>query len=176
MKPDIAWTYPVAVADLPEDGADFRLEADEVARNALAKFADIIAVQKLTAVFNVKPTEDGGASVDGTLEATVTQQCGVSLEPFDSDVTEAISLRFAPEGSITAVAGLAEDELDFDPPDILEDGVLDLAAVTAEFLALGCDPYPRKPGVVFEPPQSGATSTAFAALEQLKRDKDEEKG
>jgi uncharacterized metal-binding protein YceD (DUF177 family) len=175
MNPDIAWTHPVAVAELPEEGAEFRLEADEIAREALAKFAGVIAVPKLSAVFQVKPVADGGASVEGMLEATVTQQCGVSLEPFDSNVTEAVSLRFAPEGEVEAVAGMPEDDLDFDPPDILQDGTLDLAAVAAEFLALGCDPYPRKPGVVFEAKEEGGKTSAFAILEQLKRGKGEEK-
>ena len=36
-----------------------------------------------------------------------------------------------------------------DPPDEIGNGRIDLGALTAEFLALGLDPYPRKPGVSF---------------------------
>ena len=38
---------------------------------------------------------------------------------------------------------------DYEPPDEIVNGQIDLGALTAEFLALGLDPYPRKPGVDF---------------------------
>ena len=37
-----------------------------------------------------------------------------------------------------------------EPPDAIVDGKIDLGALAAEFLALGLDPYPRKPGASFE--------------------------
>ena len=40
-----------------------------------------------------------------------------------------------------------------DAPDPIVDGKIDLGALAAEFLALGLDPYPRKPGVAFAPPR-----------------------
>jgi hypothetical protein len=50
------------------------------------------------------------------------------------------------------------------------DGVVDLGAIATEFLILGIDPYPRKPGAVFEPPQSGdGEASPFAALAALKK-------
>ena len=49
-------------------------------------------------------------------------------------------------------------------------GAVDLGALAVEFLMLGLDPYPRKPGAVFEePPQDRkAEAGAFAALAKLK--------
>ena len=44
-------------------------------------------------------------------------------------------------------------EAKWDEPEPLIGGVVDLGAIATEFLILGLDPYPRKPGVVFEPPQ-----------------------
>ena len=38
---------------------------------------------------------------------------------------------------------------DNDPPDLIIDGHIDLGAVTVEFLALGLDPFPRKPDAKF---------------------------
>jgi hypothetical protein len=50
-----------------------------------------------------------------------------------------------------------EDKIDIevklnedDPPEPIVDGIIDLGAVTLEFLALALDPYPRKPGVSFD--------------------------
>jgi hypothetical protein len=51
--------------------------------------------------------------------------------------------------------------------------VVDLGAVATEFLMVGIDPYPRKPGVVFEPPQTpDAGSHPFAALAALRSGRD----
>ena len=45
-----------------------------------------------------------------------------------------------------------------DAPDPLIDGKIDIGALATEFVALGLDPYPRKPGVTFEPPSDGPGS------------------
>ena len=60
-----------------------------------------------------------------------------------------------------------EDE---EPPEPLADGKVDLGALASEFLLLGIDPYPRKPGAEFAPPQAAeAGEHPFAGLEALKK-------
>jgi hypothetical protein len=55
----------------------------------------------------------------------------------------------------------------------LIDGTVDLGGLAVEFLLLGIDPYPRKPGVVFEATSIGeASSHPFAALAKLKEKRD----
>ena len=51
------------------------------------------------------------------------------------------------------------------------DGRIDLGVLAAEFLALGLDPYPRKPGADFAAPAEAdiSTDSPFAALRQLAR-------
>ena len=50
-------------------------------------------------------------------------------------------------------------------------GQIDLGALTAEFLALGLDPYPRKPDADFQLRAIGdPADSPFAALGKLKRD------
>ena len=57
-----------------------------------------------------------------------------------------------------------------DPPEPIVNGRIDLGAVTAEFLALGLDPYPRKPGVAYEPaPERDPADSPFAALAKMKK-------
>jgi hypothetical protein len=60
-----------------------------------------------------------------------------------------------------------------EPPETLSaDGTADVGAIAAEFLLLGIDPYPRKPGAEFSPPaEQGAGVSPFAALARLKNDK-----
>jgi uncharacterized metal-binding protein YceD (DUF177 family) len=55
-----------------------------------------------------------------------------------------------------------------DPPDVLAGDQLNLGAYVVEDLSLAIDPFPRKPGVAFEPPQTSAEISPFAVLAKLK--------
>jgi hypothetical protein len=60
-----------------------------------------------------------------------------------------------------------------DPPDPIVNGRIDLGALASEFLALGLDPYPRKPGVEFKSlteDADDARPSPFAVLGKLKKD------
>jgi uncharacterized metal-binding protein YceD (DUF177 family) len=104
-------------------------------------------------------------TVTGRLTAQVRQICVVSLDEFDSPIDEPIEILFdknAPDPSDPAA-------LRDDAPDPIIGGVVDLGQVAVEFLALGLDPYPRKPGVVFEYREDdGAEESPFAKLVKLK--------
>ena len=87
-------------------------------------------------------------------------------------------MRFAPPTAADRKSS-AEQEVqtfslaDEDEPDPVIDGKIDLGALTAEFFALGLDPYPRKPGAVLDEERTNSepTDSPFAALGQ--RDKSE---
>ena len=81
-------------------------------------------------------------------------------------IGEKVDLEFTEETrEPTSNAELRE----IDPPDEIVSGKIDLGAVMAEFLALGLDPHPRKPGVSFEAvAPEGVAESPFAALGKLK--------
>jgi uncharacterized metal-binding protein YceD (DUF177 family) len=171
LKQEPAWSHPLAIADLPPEGTALKLVPGEKERAALAHHAGVLAVPALVADVQATPDGNGGVVVEGDLVATVRQTCVVSLEPFDNAVNEHIALRFLPESA--ADFAIAEDGGDErDAADVIRDGVVDLGALVAEFLALGVDPYPRRPGAVFTPPDAAAeheASSPFAALAKLKQ-------
>lgn len=94
----------------------------------------------------------------GTVRATIRQNCGVSLEPFDAPLNEMVDVHFVPAG--TAIPSESLEDEDHDLPDEILDGRIDVGALALEFLALGVDPYPRKPDAVFiaPEPEPGALS------------------
>ncbi|MBV9568655.1 MAG: DUF177 domain-containing protein [Hyphomicrobiales bacterium] len=103
----------------------------------------------------------------GEVTARLRQTCVVSLDSFEADLREPVELTFAAEGSSVEATGRIEiSPDDEDPPEPLCNGKIDLGAVTLEFLALGLDPHPRKPGVEFVHEKSAADREAspFAAL------------
>jgi hypothetical protein len=84
-------------------------------------------------------------------------------------------VRFAPQPAADPKSPAAKETQTFsladeDEPDPVIEGKIDLGALTAEFFALGLDPYPHKPGAVFEhSAKSDPTDSPFSALAQ--RDK-----
>lgn len=167
-------TFPLQhifdVADLKPEGNDVTVETTSQERAALAKFLDLPAIHQLTGVFRLSGNETR-VTIRGEVRATIEQTCTVSLEQFGDSIFEEVEVIFADIESIRAEFGESVDpESELDAPDELIDSKIDLGALTAEFLALGLDPYPRKPGVEFSYDDGfEATESPFAALTGLKQ-------
>jgi uncharacterized metal-binding protein YceD (DUF177 family) len=164
----LPFSYPIDVDKVPEGGLDLDVSAGPKECEALAAADGIPAISRFDAAFHVVRRAGGRINVSGELRAKVTRICVVSLEPFETDVIEPIDVDFAPETALS-VTPSAEDDQD-DPPDPIIDGKIDLGALASEFLVLGLDPHPRKPGVSFAPlEQAGSEETAspFALLHKL---------
>jgi uncharacterized metal-binding protein YceD (DUF177 family) len=161
----------VRVDTVPRDGETVTIEANAEERAALAALMKLPAIESLSATLTLKRAAKGGAWVTGAVHGAVLQTCVVSLEPFPATVEEDIDVRFAPSPDERAARrrGPEEPEIvsftDDDEPDPIIEGKIDLGALAREFLALGLDPYPRKPGVAFEPPsEPEPEATPFAVL------------
>jgi len=129
------------------------------------------AIASLAADLRVAPFGRDGLSVSGEIAARLTQTCVATLEDFESSVVAPVDIRFSPDGvDPNAEIDLSElvDVEGEDPPDLLVDGRIDLGAIIAEFLVLALDPYPRKPGAVFEAAEPEADASPFAALKALR--------
>jgi uncharacterized protein DUF177 involved in 23S rRNA accumulation len=168
------WSVPVRLDEVPETGLRVDIEADAPVRAAVATAAGVNEMPRLSAGFDVARHGREGLRVVGTVSARVRQTCVVTLDQIENEIEEAVDLAFmppsAPSGSATEVNLAAEA---VDPPETLVDGVVDLGAVATEFVILGIDPYPRKPGAVFEPPANADPgSHPFAALEALRSGRD----
>ena len=145
----------VRVESLPREGQVVTIEATPTERDALASFYKLPAIAALTATLRLEPWGRGGARVTGAVHGELTQVCIVSLEPFPATVDEDVDVRFAPQTVADPRSRAAQEAqtvslADEDEPDPVIDGKIDLGALAAEFFALGLDPYPRKPGAVFE--------------------------
>jgi hypothetical protein len=168
------WSAPLAVGDVPEAGRHVVLTPDASVRAAIAQVAGVTAVPELSASFDVTLRGRDGLHVVGRVAARVEQLCVVTLEPIESRVEEPIDLVFLPAQAAAQVELRDVEEIELaveDPPEVLEGGIVDLGAIATEFLLLGIDPYPRKPGAVFEAPHTGPDDeeSPFAALAALKK-------
>ena len=156
---------PVAVQHLPADGLEVTVEASPEERDALARDFKLPAIGALHGRFRLTGRPEG-VHVKGVVTARVTQVCVVTLEEFDDTIGEEVEVDFAGPGAVPAGAGHSPDR---ESPDPLLGDHVDLGALTAEFLAIGLDPYPRKPGADFAfEGQEDEAETPFAALKALK--------
>ena len=174
---NLVWSVLVTVAQLPESGLRQRLEADPAQRDAIAAAVGVTAVLQVVADFDLMPATDGRVDVRGRVRARVEQACVVTLDPVENDIDEMVDVTFAPPSRIAASSKPAQtedgDEADIpDLPEPIVNGAIDLGKLATEFLVLGIDPYPRKPGVTFTPPETpeDPDEHPFAALKALRAD------
>ena len=167
-SPDQMFTSVFSVENLRERPTRIVLNADAAQAAALADLNGLVAVNALTATFDIARSGRAGAKVTGEIVARVTQTCGVTLEPFEADVHETFELKYAPvakphPASHPRKGDYMKEAQDYsarndisarvvehhmneeDPPEDMIDGKIDLGALVVEFFALGLDPYPRKP-------------------------------
>ena len=173
-KPD-PWRVPVAVEKIPDTGLHRNLEADQATCDAVADVGGLRAVLSVQASLDVTPMRGGRFQVAGRVRARIGQTCVVTLEEIENDIDEPIDLIFAPPDQIPEMAALVDeaeetDEETPDPPEPIENGIIDLGRVATDALYLGVDPYPRKPDAVFEPLVAAPDPEdhPFAALKALR--------
>jgi len=159
----------VSVTDIPDSGSHHEIVADMSAREAVMKLAGLRALPRLEASFDLMRHGDGVA-VKGEVRADIGQTCVVTLEPIDGSLREQVDLSFMPVEN-EASEGTKTKRKKGEPPEPLENGMVDLGAIATEFLLLGLDPYPRKPGAELPRPEteSEEKSHPFAGLAELKK-------
>ncbi len=168
------WRRLIGWREARADDHHLRLEADGPTRERIARTLGLEHLSRLVGELDLRRWLDG-VEIDGRLEALAGRVCGVSLEDYDETVADGFVRRFVPPGSPAAppaapagevVIDLAED----DPPDEISGEAIDLGAMLVEQLALALDPFPRKPGAIFEAPPTEPIASPFAVLRRLKLD------
>ena len=170
MPAERPWSVPVRLAEAARGPATRALSADEAARTRIARALGLEALARLQAELTLSPWLDG-AELQGRWSADTTQLCSLSGEAFEQPLQGEFTVRVLPQDSPNAPAQEAEVAVDpeaDDPPDIAEDDQLDLAGYVVEHLALEIDPFPRKPGAVFAPPEQAEPPSPFDVLKDFK--------
>ncbi len=164
------WPSPLKLAELARGPVTRRIAAGPETRDAIARQLAVDGIDKLEADLEAAPWLDG-VRLRGRFDAIVRQTCGVTLEPLESELEAEFDLKLLPAGSPHAPAEPEEVVLEpdaEDPPDLLEGETIDLGAVVVEQLALEIDPFPRKPGAVFDAGPNEEPPSPFAVLKDFK--------
>lgn len=177
---DIPFSRPFAWERVQPKGTTVTLDASADECRAMAEALGILEVKSAHAELTIVPWRKTGFRLSGVVTADVAQACVVSLDPVDEHVSEPMNLEFLPESEIVPVD---EDEIEVDleakdPPEPIYGPFVDLGVLVTEFVAIGLDPYPRKPGVEFVPVieddgSDDVPESPFASLASLKEPKSE---
>ncbi len=179
-------SHLVSVSNLRPDGLSVSITTTPEQRAQIAELLELPSVEALSGEFILTPAKKGMVIVQGTVIASVHQTCVVTLDVFETAIKEQVDLEFIPSDDKIPNAKSStqkpdskqkekqeksipeQDMEDLDPPDLIVDGHIDLGAVTVEFLALGLDPFPRKPNAEFDyKDPNDETENPFAKLIKL---------
>ncbi|HEY2836947.1 MAG TPA: DUF177 domain-containing protein [Rhizomicrobium sp.] len=172
MNEGLPLSRPYNLNRLGQAGDTVDVEIGDQERGALAQFVGVPRIDAFSARIELKKLSPNRFQVDFRFAADICQSCVVTLV----DVPAHIERRFSRELHFNPALHRGEQSTADDMP--LEDEVpeeigslhYDLAAPLIEELVLAIDPYPRAPGVAFEPPGSGEAppENPFAVLKGLK--------
>lgn len=164
----------VLAIDVSRQGRQYTVTAEEAERAALARRFGLIGIDSLVGDYTVRAIGAGPLiRVEGSVTASVTQKCIVTLDPVAAEIQEDIVAEYGPDEADLDLELTLDDE---DPPEAFDNGAVDLGELTAQHLSLALDPFPRAAGAKIE--EEGLTeevtidapNNPFAALSALKRD------
>lgn len=175
-----ATNHTIIIDKIADDGRSVEFVAEATERVDIAERLELDGLQQLEASLTVR--RDGpadrpttGVFIEGTLRASGTQTCVVSLEPVPFNLDVGFEGMALPSDS----SEFERDELTLEDDEVellgeITDGVLDISEIVVQQLALDLDPFPRAEGA--ETGWQGDTAdddetqaeSPFAALAQLK--------
>jgi uncharacterized metal-binding protein YceD (DUF177 family) len=166
-KPE--FSRPFIVDRLGATPLDETISATREERDRLGKRLGLAAIDQLAAVITLRRSDAAGIiHVSGRLEADVAQTCIVTLAAFPCHVEDSFDVDFGTEPADPGAEIVLD--LENEPPEPIIDGVIDLGELVTQYLSLALDPYPRAPGVSFEPVMvaEDESLSPFAVLRNLK--------
>lgn len=129
------------------DATAFALGFDAAVLDELTKELGVLALAKLRFDGEIKPHKNGDFTLIGSLGASLTQACSVSLDPVKTRIDAKITRRFCKNPPPQT----REKEIEMPEDDTLEalGDTINLLAIVQEEIALNMPAFPRKEGVEF---------------------------
>ena len=145
--------FDVSVNTLPSSGFKITLKANPDELLAIAEDSQLLSVEKFHADLVFRRWRRDGITVTGSLRASITQACVVTLDPLETRIEAEIERTFLPEGSGLTKPRLNNEgemivDLDGgDEPDVFEGDTIDAWSIVLEQFNLEIDLFPRSPGL-----------------------------
>lgn len=154
------WSHFFDIDDIDVKGSKLAISPSEEEREDLARRLGVVAVKDVEASLILTPGHV--VHVTGHVKATITQECVVTVEEFDTDITEEVEGWFTDkEKAVSFAAAKREREAavsrgevemvdEQEDPEAVIDGVIDLGELVTQHISLAIPAYPRKDGAHYE--------------------------
>ena len=140
----LPWSQPKRVSELAaRKPTRFDISPDAATRAAIARWADIDALEDLRLTGTLTPSGRSDWVLEATFSARVVQPCAITLVPVTTELSEEVTRRYLAE-----MPEPTGEEVEMPEDDTTEQlpAVIDLAAVALEVLELALPLQPRAPG------------------------------
>ena len=177
---DLEFSRPVQIEKLGLQGYSQKIKPRPEELEALAERLKVDRLDSLNAEITLELLPNNDVVMQGRYSAHLTQTCVVTLEPVESDVSNEFTMTYSESAEEYFGSEDEEDDEhdpDFDPPEPIEEGIIDIGEAVIQQLALEIDPFPRVKGATFDGFSAGVSGdeeptnekkNPFAVLSKLK--------
>jgi uncharacterized metal-binding protein YceD (DUF177 family) len=141
-----------------------RIEATPNERQQLSRRFGLLALDRLSAVVELRRQAGGVILLEATFEADFVQACTLTLEPVPGGISDRFALVYGPMSEQRHEIERGVDEPAFEP---LEGDTIDIGEAVAQELSLSLPLCPRHPEAGIEVELSEELSGPFASLARL---------
>jgi uncharacterized metal-binding protein YceD (DUF177 family) len=181
------WTHLVEAGEVTAAEMRMQIAPQEENKKDIAKRLGILQLQSLKAKISLRRENKRMVKVSGSFKASVVQECVVTLQPVSEQISENFEAWFADPQQVVSFAR-ARHERDkekseierpmleeYEDPEPIIDGQIDVGEVVLQFLSLSINPFPRskEAQAAFEREEGDSPKkreNPFAALKALKDD------
>jgi uncharacterized metal-binding protein YceD (DUF177 family) len=162
---DIApeFSRPVPITGLTAKPLRQLIEAAPNEREQLCRRFDLLALNRLRAVVELRRQHRGLVSLEATFEAEFVQACSVTLEPVPGSISDRFKLFYGPTTEEREIE-CGTDEAAFEP---LEGDTIDIGEAVAQELSLSLPVFPRHENAGIDVEFKDESSGPFASLAGL---------
>lgn len=192
--PEREWTYRIHADSVTFSSKQVELKADNSQKQDIARRLDLEAVEALSATLSLSRIDGGHIiKVEGELNANVRQKCVVTLEVLEKNVHETFDAYYTnPEDAVPFAAASKKLKqkkereespimAEWEDPEYMEDGTIDLGELVVQYLSLGLNPFPHSDQAQFDEGDEGEVlrqpseirKNPFAALQYWNEEENE---
>jgi uncharacterized metal-binding protein YceD (DUF177 family) len=124
-----------------------RIEATPQERENLSRRFDLLALDRLAAVVELRRESGESILMEAVFEAEFVQSCAVTLDPVSDAISARFSLVYGSAPDEQQEIALTGDEPAFEP---LTGEAIDIGEAVAQELSLSLPPFPRHPDATIE--------------------------
>lgn len=170
------FSYPLKLEDMSASTKHYEFQATSSELQYIAEILKVPSIKSFKTILDVtfdKPQHM--ARIKGKIDAAVEQISVISLNQFTRKYQINFARNYDTKLSSAQQRELEEfEDINADIPDVMENGQIDLKAISMEELALELDDFPKQKGETFNfapdfDTEADKPQNPFAVLEKLKK-------